>query len=101
MEDNVKHEAKEAGVHAHVYYLLNLYENIKLGIQPTDIKETDRWLYEADKQALEDIIYYKRKCLDEFFIRERIKNYEEKKKNEDQVKEKYMPIFEKIKELFG
>ena len=62
-------------------------------------KQERKW-YEIDKKALEDILYWKRKCLDEYFIRERIKNYEEKHKEKDQEKSEYMTIFDNIMKLF-
>ena len=98
--ENTKQKAIEYGVD--VKNIMEAYEMIKLGVEEEDPKEaSERGGYEADKKALEDIVYYKRKCLDEYYIRERINNYEKKQKVKEQIKAEFKKIFDNVKELFG
>ena len=106
--ENSKEEAKKHGVD--VKYIMKLYEESKMPEeeQKEDPKEaSERAWYEVDKRALEDIVYYKRKCLDEYYIRQRIIDYEKKQKEKEQKKNeqkeekaKFNSIFNNVKELF-
>lgn len=98
LQENVKEESIQCGVN--VKNLLELYEKRKLGIVEEEDEEERKW-YEIDKRALEDILYYKRKCIDEYYIKERIEKYEQKQKVKEQIKAEYNTIFDIIKELFG
>ena len=99
LEENIKKEAINYGVN--IRDLIQSYENIKLGNIESKEEEEERKWYEIDKRALEDIVYYNRKCLDKFYIEERIKNYEEKQKIKEQIKEKYKSIFDAVDKLFA
>ena len=68
---------------------MEFFENVKLGLTESEEEAQERKWYEIDKRALEDILYYKRKCLDEHFIRERIIKYEKKHKEKDQDYRQY------------
>ena len=84
-------------------YIIKLQKSLNLKKEKTNSKEEEeerKW-YEIDKRALEDIVYYNRKCLDKFYIEERIKNYEEKQKIKEQIKEKYKSIFDAVDKLFA
>ncbi len=98
LQEKVKDKATEYGVD--VKNLMDFFENVKLGLTESEEEKQERKWYEIDKKALEDILYWKRKCLDEYFIRERIKNYEEKHKKKDQEKSEYMTIFDNVMKLF-
>ena len=98
LQEKVKDKATEYGVD--VKNLMEFFENVKLGLTESEEEKEERKWYEIDKRALEDILYYKRKCLDEYFIRERIINYEEKHKKKDQEKSEYMTIFDNVMKLF-
>ena len=100
LQEKVKEDATQYGVD--VKNLMEVFEKVKLGLTENEEEEQEqerKW-YEIDKKALEDILYWKRKCLDEHFIRERIKNYEEKHKMKDQQKSEYKAIFDNIMKLF-
>ena len=98
LQEKVKDEATEYGVD--VKNLMEFFEKVKLGLTESEEEKQERKWYEIDKKALEDILYWKRKCLDEHFIRERIINYEEKHKKKDQEKSEYMTIFDNVMKLF-
>ena len=98
LQEKVKDEAIDYGVD--VKNLMEFFENVKLGLTESEEEKEERKWYEIDKRALEDILYYKRKCLDEYFIRERIINYEKNHKKKDQEKSEYMTIFDNVMKLF-
>ena len=98
LQEKVKDKATEYGVD--VKNLMEFFENVKLGLTESEEEKQERKWYEIDKRALEDILYYKRKCLDEHFIRERIIKYEQRHKEKDQEKSEYMTIFDNVMKLF-
>ena len=68
---------------------------------PEEVDEERLW-YEVDKRAYESEC--KMKTYDQYFIRERIKNYEEKLKRREQIKEQLKAemksIFNNIQKFF-
>ena len=95
---NFKEDAKNYGVD--VQMLMKKYEDIELGV-PEEVDEERLW-YEVDKRAYESEC--KMKTYDQYFIRERIKNYEEKLKRREQIKEQLKAemksIFNNIQKFF-
>lgn len=93
---NFKEEAINYGVD--VNKLMKKYEDIKLGV-PEKEDEEKLW-YEIDKKALERELYWNLKTYDQYFIRERIKKYEEKQKEREPIKAENKSLFDNVQKFF-